>query len=86
VRNGGAGDLLTVCGLPLQREVICLILQSDCGSPGSSEIRMSIKRVGSGPLVIWPRLPTASMPSINGARVAPITNEFTTTTTVRDAK
>jgi hypothetical protein len=47
---------------------------------------MSIKRVGSGPLVIWPRLPTASMPSINGARVAPITNEFTTTTTVRDAK
>jgi hypothetical protein len=38
------------------------------------------------PPVIWPRSSTARMPSINaGARVAPITNKFTTTT-VCDAK
>jgi len=47
---------------------------------------MLIKRASSDPPIIWPRLSTARMPSINaGARVAPITNEFTTTT-VRDAK
>jgi hypothetical protein len=38
------------------------------------------------PPIIWPRLSTARMPSINtGARVAAITNKFTTTT-VLDAK
>jgi hypothetical protein len=47
---------------------------------------MLTKRAPPDPPFIWPRLSTARMPSTNaGARVAPIANEFTTTT-VRDAK
>lgn len=52
----------------------------------SQEIWLLLERAQSDPRIIWPRLSTARMPSINaGARVAPITTEVATPTG-RDAK